>query len=80
MTPDQKEILKEYTRGMQRRHNIENAMLSRKRKLQREAVRELPREFRDAASKIDETLFPIHPIPTDTPPIKDYVHPQDSVF
>eukprot|EP00938_MAST-03A_sp_MAST-3A-sp1_P003068 g3068.t1 len=80
MTPEQKEILKEYTRGMQRRHNRENALLSRKRVLQRRAVDALPKQFQDAANTVDETPFPFHPIPTDTPPIKDYVHPQHAVF
>ena len=80
MTPEQKEIMKEYTRGMQRRHNRENALLSRKRVLQQRAVDALPEQFQDAANEADTTPIPFHPIPTDTPPIKDYVHPQHSVF
>jgi len=65
---------------MQRRHNIENAALSRKRVLQRRAMDALPKQFQDAAEAVDETPFPFHPIPTDTPPIKDHTQNQDSVF
>ena len=81
MTSEQKEIMKEYTRGMQRRHNRENALLSRKRVLQRRAVDALPKQFSDAANTVDETPFSrFIPFPPVRHPKRFGVHPQHAVF
>lgn len=68
MTPEQKEVLKEYTRGMQRRHNIEQASHSRRTKMMRKAIDALPPNLQAAAEEIDVTPFPFYPDATDTPP------------
>ena len=77
MTPEQKEIMKEYTRGMQRRHNRENALLSRKR-VPKKSSGCIAEAVSRRGEYRDETAF-LHPIPPYAP-IKDYVHPQHAVF
>jgi len=76
MTEEQKDVLKEYTRNMQRRHNRENAAHSRRTRLMKKAVGALPENLRRQAEEIDEALFPSYPLPTDTPPKPDHVHPE----
>eukprot|EP00940_MAST-03C_sp_MAST-3C-sp2_P002687 g2687.t1 len=80
MTPEQREIFKEYTRGKQRRHNREFSMLTRRNALMRKAIEALPSELQDEAKKVDTTPFPFYPDETDTPPIPGHVHPEHRLF